>query len=97
MFPSSTKSSTPVTVKLCTTFQLAALNVSVEVDSVPSPSSLENRLIVTSAVGWLVSTTLYTADPPASVVVVPPTGVIVTPDVSSSVLVTATSLTTSPL
>ena len=36
--------------------------------TVPSVASLEDRPIVTSAVGWLFSTTVNVAVPPASVV-----------------------------
>ena len=47
--------------------------------------------MVTSAVGWVLSTTVKVAVPPASVVVRPDVGVTVMPAASLSVLVTATS------
>ena len=52
--------------------------------------------MVTSAVGWLVSTTVKLALPPASPVV-PEIADTVTPALSSSTLVTATSATARPL
>ena len=75
---------------------MAAVKVSEVVERVPSLASFVERLIVTSAVGWLFKTTLNCAVPPASVVVSPEVGVTVIPAVSSSVLVTATSLAFSP-
>src|SRR5262249_62216840 len=50
-------------------FQSAAVNVRLETETVPSAVLLEDTGIVTSAVGWLVSTTLNEAWPPASVAV----------------------------
>src|SRR5258706_471251 len=49
------------------------------------------RGMVTFAVGWLLSTTVNVAVPPASVVVNPEVGEMVTPAVSLSVLLTDTS------
>ena len=63
----------------------------------PSVVSLELRPMVTSAVGWVFSTTVKVAVPPASVVVRPEVGVTVMPAVSLSVLVTATSPALTPL
>src|SRR5262245_60730465 len=75
MSPSSTASFTPVTVMVWGVFQLLDLNVSGVGDTVPSVRSELDKLIVTFAVGWLVSTTLNVAVPPASVVVNPEMGV----------------------
>ena len=96
MSPSSTASSTPVTVTTRARFQFAAVKVSDETDTVPSVPSAEAIEIVTSAVGWLVSTTLNVAVPPASVVL-PLIAETMTPAVSLSRLVTATSFTARPL
>ena len=97
MVPSTTKSSTPVTVTVCAIFQFAAVNVSAAGKTVPSVASLDESGIVTSAVGWLVRTTVNVAVPPISVVVRPDVGVTVTPTVSLSVVETATSATAKPL
>ena len=59
--------------------------------TVPSVRSLLETPTVTLAVGWLVSTTVKVAWPPASVVTRPEVGVTVMPAASSSVLVTETS------
>ena len=66
-------------------------------ETVPSPVSLEESPIVTSAVGWLVEPTVNVAVPPASVVVRPEVGLTAIPAVSSSVLVTDTSAAFRPL
>ena len=66
--PSSRVSSTPVTVTVCAMFQLAAVKVRLAGATVPSPVSLEDRAMVTSAVGWALSTTVKVAVPAASVV-----------------------------
>ena len=95
--PSSRTSSTPVTVTVCAMFQLAVVNVRLGELTVPSVGSLELSPMVTSAVGWLVSTTVNVAVPPASVVVRPEVGVTVMPAASLSVLVTATSAALIPL
>ena len=84
-------SSTPVTVTVCAVFQLAGVNVSDAGATVPSVRSQELSPTVTSAVGWVLSTTVNVAVPPASVVTSPATGFTVMPAVSLSVLVTATS------
>ncbi len=70
----ATKSSTPVTVTVCATFQLAAVNVSDVTLIDPSPELLMLTGMTTFAVGWLVSTTLKVAFPPASVVTRPVVG-----------------------
>ena len=72
--PSSRTSSTPVTVTVCGAFQLAAVKVRLAGATVPSVVSLEDRPMVTSAVGWVLSTTVKVAVPPASVVVRPEVG-----------------------
>jgi hypothetical protein len=74
MSPSSTRSSTPVTVTVCGTFQSAAVNVRLAAETVPSVVSLEATGMTTSAVGSLVRTTVKLAVPPASVVPRPATG-----------------------
>ncbi len=63
----------------------------------PSVGSLEERPMVTPAVGWVSRTTVKVAVPPASVVTSPEVGLTVTHAVSSSVLVTETSAGSSPL
>ena len=83
----------PVIVTVCATFQLAGVNVSVFVETVPSVASV---VMVTSAVGSLLSTTSNVAVPPASVVTRPLVGVTVMPAVSLSVLVTETSAASRP-
>ena len=77
-------------------FQFRLVNLRGVGAAAPSVVSLVLRPIVTSAVGRDVSTTVNVAVPPASVVVRPDVGLTVTPALSSSVLVTATSLTGSP-
>ena len=62
---------TPVTVTVCATFQFAVVKVRLAGLTVPSVVSLELSAIVTSAVGWVLSTTVNVAVPPASVVVSP--------------------------
>ena len=88
---------TPVTVTVCGTFQFAVVKVRLAGLTVPSVVSLELSPMVTSAVGWVFSTTVKVAVPPASVVVRPDVGVTVMPAVSLSVLVTATSAALTPL
>src|SRR5437016_4077132 len=96
MSPSATASSTPVTVTVCATFQSSAMNVRLDADAVPSVGSLLETGTTTSATGWLVSTTLNVATPPASVVTRPEVGTTVKPATSLSVFVTATSVGSSP-
>ena len=91
MFPSSTKSSTPVRVTVWAVFQLAVVNVKLAGETVPSAVLLDERPRVTLAVGCELSTTVKVAVPPASVVVSPDVGVTVIPAVSSSLLVAETS------
>ena len=73
-----------VTVTVCGPFQSPGVKVRLTGETVPSPVSLEESPMVTSAVGWLLSTTVNVAVPPASVVVRPEVGVTVIPAVSSS-------------
>ena len=75
--PSSTASSTPVTVTVWGISQLALVKVRLDLLTVPSVVSLELRPIVTSAIGRDISTTVNVAVPPASVVVRPLVGVTV--------------------
>ncbi len=63
----------------------------------PSVVSLDDRPIVTFAVGWVFSTIVKVAVPPASVVTKPLVGLTVIPAVSLSVLVTDTSAAFKPL
>src|SRR2546427_654271 len=77
MLPSWTRSSTPVTVTVCATFQFAVVNVSEAGDTVPSVRSELVNPTVTFAVGWLVRTTVNVAVPPASVVASPDVGLTV--------------------
>ena len=58
--------------------------------TVPSVASLLESPIVTLAVGWLVSTSVNVAWPPASVVTSPEVGVTVIPEASLSRLLTVT-------
>ena len=73
--PSVTASFAPVTVTVCGTFQLAEVKTSWLVEIVPSVVSLDERSMVTFAVGCVASTTLNVAVPPASVVCKPLAGV----------------------
>ena len=84
-------------VTVCGVFQFAGVNVRLAGLTAPSVTSLVLRPMVTSAVGWVVSTTVNVAVPPASVVVRPDVGVTVMPAASLSVLVTATSAALIPL
>src|SRR5947207_1134098 len=92
MAPSCTASSTPVTVTVWATLQFAVVNVTLAGATVPSAGLLLEIGIVTSAVGWLVSTIVNVAVPPASVVTGPAVGATVVLAVSSTRFVAATSL-----
>ena len=94
--PSSTRSSTPVTVTVCATFQLTVVKVSACRDR-PFRGFARDQRDRHAAVGCDVSATVNVAVPPASVVVRPEVGVTVMPEVSLSVLVTPTSATSIPL
>ena len=78
-------------------FQLADVKVKLGLSTVPSAVLSEVVPIVTSAVGWLLRTTVKVAVAPASVVVKPLVGVTVMPLVSLSILVSATSRALTPL
>jgi hypothetical protein len=91
MLPSTPASLTPVTVAVCGTFQFALVKVTLAGLTVPSVVSLELKPMVTSAVGWVLSTTVNVAVPPTSVVDRPEVGLTVMPAVSLSVA-TETSL-----
>ena len=86
-----------MTVTVCGVFQLAAVNVS---DAGQHRAfgrvAGAEQPIVTSAVGWLFSTTVNVAVPPASVVSAA-VGETVIPAVSLSVFVTDTSAGLRPL
>ena len=68
-------SSTPVTVTIWATFQLAAVKVREEVERVPSVMSELAKPMTTSAVDWESRTTEKEAVPPFSVVTRPEVGV----------------------
>jgi len=80
--PSATRSFTPVTVTVCQLLQLAEVNVNDAGLTVPSSVLLDERSIVTSLAGWLVSLTVKVAVPPTSEVTRNAVGVTVTPAVS---------------
>src|ERR1043166_2422032 len=94
--PSCTASSTPVTVTVWGVLQSAAVNVRLAGAAGASAASLEPTATATSAVGWLVSTTVNVAVPPASVVTSPVVGETVMPAASSSVFDTLTSAGSCP-
>ena len=77
-------SSTPVTVTIWATFQLAAVKVREEVERVPSVMSELARPMTTSAVGWESRTTEKPAVPPLSVVTRPLVGDTLMPALSLS-------------
>src|SRR2546426_120249 len=91
MLPSRTRSSTPVTVTVCATFQFAVVNVTLAGATVPSVRSLDDNPIVTFVVGWLFRTTVNVAVPPASVVVSPEVGFTVIPGTARKGFVKGTS------
>src|SRR5437867_679030 len=91
MLPSWTRSSTPVTVTVCATFQFDVVNVRHTGATVPSVRSLDDNPIITFAEGWVFRTTVNVAVPPDSVVVSPEVGFTVIPATSLSVFVTDTS------
>src|SRR6186713_2797034 len=95
--PSSTASSTPVTVTVCAIFQVVAVKVSEAGDTVASAIFDDASGTVTSSVGCEVSTIVKVADGPAASVTTsgPPETVI--PAVSSSVVVTPTAGGVKPL
>src|SRR5437762_8351730 len=95
--PSSISSFTPVTVTPCATFQFAGVNATDGTEIVPSPGLLLERPIVTFASGWLVSTSVKFAVPPASVVTSPLVGETLIDAVSLSRFVSATSAGSRPL
>ena len=66
------------------------MNVTLEGETVPSVTSELEIPTLTSAVGWLRSTIVNEADPPASLVTRPAVGLTVNPATSLSVLVTDT-------
>src|SRR5262245_21582696 len=88
--PSMSGSLTPVTVTVWGTYQLVGVKTR-GVEAIASAGLLEERPMVTLAVGWLWSTIAKLALPPASVVTNPDVGLTVIPAVSSSRLVTVTS------
>jgi len=91
--PSTFVSSTPVTVTVWGEDQLDLVKMSLEGATVPSLMLFENRGMVTSAVGLVLSTTVKEAVPPDSVVTSPEVGLTVMPAgaTSLSLLVTLTS------
>ena len=93
IFPSWTKSSTPVTVTVCAVFQFEVVKVSEEGETVPSVVSPDDNPIVTDAVGWVVNTTVKVLvfPVPAASVVVRVVGLTGIPLTSLSLLVTVTT------
>ena len=85
-----------MTVTVWATLQLAAVNVRLDAETVPSVGLLLDTGMTTSAVGWVLSCTVKLAVPPLSVVTRPAVGVTVMPAASLSVLVTATSAGSRP-
>ncbi len=79
-----------MTVTVWGTYQLAVLKVTLPGETVPSLRLLEETATVTLSVGWLSSTMVNSAVPPASVVTRPAVGATLIPAVSSSMFVTAT-------
>ena len=94
--PSATLSSTPVTVTVWGDAQFSAVKVKVAGLTVPSPSSELERAMVTSASGSVFKTTVKVSVAPDSLVIKPSMGSTVTPGLSLSVLVTATSSASMP-
>src|SRR2546429_8971880 len=74
MSPSTSKSSMPVAVMVWATFQSAGVNVRLAAETLPSDASLDATGITTSAVGWLVSTTVKLGGAPGSVGAKPAAG-----------------------
>ncbi len=85
--PSSTSSSTPVTVTVWAVSQFADVKTTSAGLTVPSDVSELVRVTVTVAVGWELRTTVKLAVPPASVVTKPDVGLTVTPALSLSLIV----------
>ena len=79
-----------MTVTFWGTFQLALVNVMLPCETVPSLTLPEKTITVTLSVGWLSSTMVNSAAPPASVVTRPDVGATVIPAVSLSMFVIAT-------
>jgi len=80
MLPSTTLSSTPVTVTVWGVDQSELVKVRLDGATVPSVVSEDERGMVTSAVGWELSTIVNDAVPPDSVVTSPEVGVTVIPE-----------------
>src|SRR5438477_379779 len=91
------KSSWPVNVITCATFQFALVKVTEEAETVPSAVLGEVSENVTLAVGLELRMIENVAVPPASVVARPIVGLTVMPGVSSSVLTAETSAGFKPL
>ena len=85
----------------CDTFQSALVKVSDTGAAVPSLASLDERVMTTSASGWVFSTTENVAVPPLSVVTRPAVGVTLIPGaptgVTFTVSVFATAANAGPL
>src|SRR5947207_15469591 len=80
-----------VTVSVWAMFQSAAVNVRLEAETVPSVASLEATGMTTSAVGWLVSTTLNLRSEERRVGNERTAGGTSIPEATTSVFMTATS------
>ncbi len=81
--PSSTSSSTPVTVTVCGVRQSAGVNVRLEGEATPSSGLLEETGIVTLSEGADSSTMVKVAVPPASLVLNCEVGLTVMPERSA--------------
>ncbi len=68
-----------MTVTVCAVFQLAGVKVRLVGETVPSVVSLLDSAMLTLALGWVPSTTVKVAVPPASVVIRPMVGLTVMP------------------
>ena len=68
-----------MTVTVCAVLQLAGVKVRLVGETVPSVVSLLDRSMLTLALGWVPSTTVKVALPPASVVTRPLLGLTVMP------------------
>ena len=79
MSPWSMWSSTPVTVTVWGTFQSVGVKVRLAVERLPSARSLEERPMVTLAVGGESRVIVKAAVPPSWVVTSPEVGVMLTP------------------
>jgi len=90
MWPSSTSSSTPVTVSVCPTAQFDGVNVSVDGDTVTSPVSADEIDNTTSEDGSVMVTWIVSVVPDSATLFEKPLSVVVMLAVSLSALVAVT-------